>query len=173
MNKLVFYLMTFSLVISLSACGETQTADNKTSANKTTAVTNANTKPVANNPLAVATPTPSQITNNAPTIAPIYKAYCAAVVNKDEAAIRKYYTADTLKYFEGVMKEDGLKSFVKLLEEDQISNEVCEASNERISGDKAVATIKTRAYPTGYDVLFVKENGEWKMSNLDPSKANQ
>jgi hypothetical protein len=35
-------------------------------------------------------------------------------------------------------------------------------------GDRAVGKVKTVSYPNGYDVLFVKENGEWKMSNMDP-----
>lgn len=144
-------------------------------ANVNVANTNASNTNVAKasttNPLAATTPTPDQVTNNAPTLTPVYKAYCAAFVKKDDAAIRKFYTADTLKGFEEDMKAENVKTLVEYLQNDQVTNEVCEVSNERIAGDRAIGKVRTKGYPNGFDVLFVKENGEWKMSTMDPKKA--
>ena len=154
-----------SAILSLG-CGSSEPTDTNV-ANTAAANTNA-LRPNTNNPLAVTTPTPEQITNNAPTLTPVFKAYCAAMVKKDEAAIRKFYSQDTLKSFEEQMRDENIKTLTQFLEDDRVTNEVCEVSNERIVGDRAVGKVKTVSYPNGYDVLFVKENGEWKMSNMDP-----
>jgi hypothetical protein len=157
--------MCVSAILAVG-CGGGET-ENTNAVNTRTANTNA-ARPNSNNPLAVTTPTPEQITNNAPTLTPVFKAYCAAMVKKDEAAVRKFYSQDTLKSFEEQMKDENIKSLTEFLADDRVTNEVCEVSNERIMGDRAVGKVKTVSYPNGYDVLFVKENGEWKMSNMDP-----
>ena len=149
----------------LAACGSDGTVNTNTSNSNTANVAKAN----SNSPVAVTTPTPDQVNNNAPTLTPVYKAYCAAVVKKDDAAIRKFFTADTLKSFEEGMKDEGIKKISEYV--DKVTNEVCEVSNERIKGDKAVAKVKTVSYPNGFEVLFVNEDGEWKMSNMDPAKG--
>lgn len=120
-------------------------------------------------PLAVSTPTPETVTNNAPTLTPVYKAYCAAMVKKDEAALRKIYSSDTIKYFESEMKADGEKTLIEHLSTDQVSNELCEVVNEKINGDSAVAKIKSKSYPNGIDIIFVKEGSEWKLTNKSPT----
>lgn len=171
----IFSILAIAISIVLYGCGGT-TEPVANGGNTTSSKTNSNVdapKTNANNPLLTTTPKPDQVINSAPTLTPVYKAYCAAVVKKDEAAIRKFYTADTLKSFDEQMKADGIKTLSEFLKDDQITNEVCEVSNERVNGDKAVGKIKTKAYPNGFDVLFVKENGEWKMSTLDPKTAQQ
>lgn len=122
----------------------------------------------ANNPLQTATPATDQVTNNAPTLTPVVKAYCAAMIKKDDAAIRKIYSRDTVKNFEAQMKEQKIKNLVTFLEDDKVSENLCEASNERIKGDTAIAKIQTDGYPKGIDVFFVKEDGEWKFTNENP-----
>lgn len=167
--KLKIFVLTALLVFSvlLASCGSgTEVLVNSTNTNSP----NTNTfKTNTNNPLAVSTPTPEQLTNNAPTLTPVYKAYCAAVVKKDEAALRKTYSKDTIEYFESEMKADGVKSFVEYLADDQVTTELCEVNNEKIQGDSAVAKIRTKGYPNGIDVVFVKENGEWKLTNRSPT----
>lgn len=111
----------------------------------------------------------NEITNAAPTLTPVFKAYCEAMVKKDEAALRKVYSADTLKYFEQDMKDNKISSLVKYLEDDAVSGNICEARNEVITGDKGLAEIRADAYPNGIKIEFVKENGEWKMTNKSPS----
>lgn len=166
------YLLTVLIVTTLfAACGgapESNTnSTNKTNANSPTAPVNTGKE----NPLAAQTSTPEQTTNNAPTLSPVYTAYCAAWVKKDEAALRKVYSSDTIKDFEKQMKEDGVKTLVEFLSDDQASNELCEARNEKISGDTATAEVRTKGYPSGITVVFVKENGEWKLTNRRPEGA--
>ena len=55
------------------------------------------------------------------------------------------------------------------LEDDAVSGKICEARNEVITGDKAVAEIRADSYPYGIKVEFVKENGEWKLTNKYPN----
>ena len=157
--------------LALSGCGGSDGPANAGNGSASNANTGNAAKTNSSNAVAVTTPTPDQVTNNAPTLMPVYKAYCAAVVKKDEAAIRKFYTADTLADFEATMKDENIRTLSDFVKDDKISNEVCEVSNERIKGDKAVGKIKTMAYPNGFDVLFVKEGGEWKMSNMTPEEG--
>ena len=133
--------------------------------NGNTNVANGNT----NNPLEPTKATPEQTTNNAPTLTPVFKAYCDAWVKGDEAALRKVYSSDTIKYFEGQMKDEKQKSLLKFLEDDKVTGKVCEVRNEVITGDSAVAEIRADAYPNGIKITFVKENGEWKMTNKSPA----
>lgn len=105
------------------------------------------------------------VTNNAPTLTPVFKAYCEAWVKNDEAALRKVYSSETIKSFEKQMKEEKVKSLMKFLEVDRVSGTPCEVANEHITGDKATAMIKSNKYPRGLPVEFVKENGEWKLTN--------
>lgn len=170
--RLSYFILTISIIATfiLTGCGEGTAVNNSAPRNEANSAANTQ-KPVDKDPTAVTTPTPDQVTNSAPTLTPVYKAFCAAVVKKDEAAIKKFYTSDTLRAFEEDMRSDGIKTMTEFLKDEKISNETCEISNERIKGDKAVARIKTPAYPNGYEVLFVKEGGEWKMSNITPEKG--
>jgi len=170
--KLSYSILTITVlaIISMSGCGGEAPVNNAAAPSNNANAANVQ-KPAANDPTAVTTPTPDQVTNSAPTLTPVYKAFCSAVVKKDDAAIRKFYTADTLKAFEEDMRSEGIKTMTEFLKDEKISNATCEISNERMKGDKAVARIKTPAYPNGYEVLFVKEGGEWKMSSISPEKG--
>ena len=132
----------------------------------------ANTNNAANTPAANtanADKPKDEMTNAAPTLSPVYKAYCDAWVKKDEAALRKVYSADTIKNFEEDMKTEKIKSLLKYLEDDAVTGNICEARNEVITGDKGIAEIRADAYPNGIKIEFVKENGEWKMTNKSPT----
>lgn len=165
--KALFLTGLFAVSVVFSSCGGSGSQVNSSNANST----NSNVVAVANsnNPLAVSTPTPEQTTNNAPTLTPVYKAYCAAMVKKDEAALRKIYSSDTIAYFEKEMKADGVKSLTEYLSDDQVTNDLCEVRNEQINGDSAVAEIRSKGYPNGIKVVFVKENGQWKLTNRSPA----
>ena len=171
MNRILIYVFAiFILAVVNSACGGSAeppaNGANANSASSNTAVNKANA-----NPLAAQTPAPEQTTNNAPTLTPVYKAYCAAWVKKDEAALRKIYSADTIKEFEKEMKADGVKTLAEYLSDDKASNELCEARNEKITGDTATAEVRTAGYPNGITIVFVKEGGEWKITNRRPEGA--
>ena len=164
--KTLFLLITCASALLAISCGGGNSSDvNTTNANSAnTNITKANT----NNPLAVMTPKPEQTTNNAPTLTPVYKAYCSAMEKNDEAALRKLYSQDTIRNLEDQMKDEGVKTITKLLEDEKVTSQLCEVRNEKISGNTAVAEIRATPYPNGIKVLFVKENGEWKLTNRDP-----
>jgi hypothetical protein len=92
-------------------------------------------------------------------------------VKKDEAAVRNAYTKDTVAFFEKEMKADGITSLIKFLEDDGITNEICDVKNEIITGDSASGEITTKTYPRGFRVVFEKENGVWKLTNKRPEGA--
>jgi hypothetical protein len=151
-----------AVVIAIAALSSLWTACGGPAAN-TTNVNVARTD--TNNPVV-----PPPPTNNAPTLTPVFKAYCEAWVKNDEAGLRKVYSAATIKTFEEQMKEEKAKSLIKFLEAtDKVSGTPCEVSDEQIVGDKAMATIKSNKYPRGLKVEFVKENGEWKLTNNAPT----
>lgn len=158
-NFLQFVLMA-ALASMIAACGGTAPAN---SGNANAAANN------SNDPLATTKPAKEPTTNNAPTLTPVFKAYCDAWAKNDEAALRKVYSSDTIKLFETQMKEEKTKSLIKFLEADKISGTPCEVTNEDIKGDSAVANIISNVYPNGIKVVFVKENGEWKLTNRSPA----
>ena len=167
--KRLFLPSILSVAAVLSACGGSTETQN---ANTSAANANAN-RPTANraNPIAAQTATPEATANNAPTLNPVYKAYCAAWEKKDEKALRAVYSSDTIKDFEQQMKEDNIRSLSEFLAEDNASTSLCEARNEKITGDTATAEVRTKGYPNGITVVFVKENGEWKLTNRRPEGA--
>ena len=158
-NFLQFVLMA-ALASMIAACGGTAPAN---SGNGNAAANN------SNDPLATTKPAKEATTNNAPTLTPVFKAYCDAWVKNDEAALRKVYSSDTIKLFEAQMKEEKAKSLIKFLEADKISGTPCEVTNEDIKGDTAIANIISNVYPNGIKVVFVKENGQWKITNRSPA----
>ena len=130
--------------------------------------TNSNTALNTNTTLANAAPK-DENANSAPTLTPVFKAYCDAWVKKDEAALRNVYSAATIKDFEEGMKEEKIKSLLKYLEDDSVSGNICEVRNEVISGDKAVAEIRADRFPNGIKIEFVKEGGAWKLTTKSPT----
>ena len=160
MRKGIFLLAVAALSF---ACGGPGTSNNSsTTTNGNTA--NANTDSV----LAVKTPTPEQTTNNAPTLTPVFKAFCDAVNKKDEAGLRKVLSSDALANIQQQMKQQNIKTLSQYFEDDKYKT-TCEARNEQITGDQAVAEIRGDSYPNGIKMIFVKENGEWKLTNKSPT----
>lgn len=157
-------ILTFSII--LTGCpGEAPKTNTNSNANLTS-VSDPN-KPANSAMNTTKTPTEAT-TNDAPTLTPVYKAYCDAMTKKDDAALRKVFSAATLKSFEEDMKAENEKSLSKHLEADQVSNKLCEIRNEKIEGDAAIAEVKNEGAPNGYKVKFVKENGEWKLTTDFP-----
>ena len=157
---LTFALGLFSL--AFSGCGGPPANPVGGNAN----VAKANT----NNPLETTKKAPEEVTNNAPTLTPVFKAYCEALKKNDEAVLRKVYSKDTIQFFEAQMKAEKVKGgLAKYLELDKPKSDLCEATNEKIEGDKAMARIRTDQYPNGITAVFVKEEGEWKMTNKSPA----
>ncbi|HNU07296.1 MAG TPA: hypothetical protein PKO33_05970 [Pyrinomonadaceae bacterium] len=160
MRSAIISTIVFLTATGLLACGGGGETPN---ANTTKPNANAPVNKLAENSnLAVVTKTPEPIANEAATLAPVFKSLCEAMAKKDEAAVRKAYSAAALKDFEADMKEEGEKSLVAYLETEQLSD--CQIGGEKIEGDRGSALIKTKGAPNGTRMKFVKENGEWKLT---------
>ncbi len=158
-NRLISTIMISVFAVAFAACGGSEEQPKNTAkpnanmpANKTANESNLTTVPK----------TPEPATNDAPTLGPVFKGLCAAIAKKDDAAVRKFYSAAALKGFEADMKEEKTTSLVAFLETDQIAD--CQVSNEKIEGDNASALVKTTGAPNGARMKFVKEGGEWKLT---------
>jgi ribosome-binding factor A len=128
-----------------------------------------NTNAASNNPLETTKPAGETVTNDAPTLTPLLKQYCAAKLKKDEAALKNVFSKATIESFEEQMKEDNIKTLVEFLEDEKVTEKLCEVKNERITGDTAIAKIFYDSYPNGVEMYFEKENGQWKMTNKSPT----
>ena len=164
-TKIIYILVVTAFTFASIGCGPSPTAN--TPANNAANANAANTS--STNPLETKTPTPEQTKNNAPTLTPLFKSFCEAKIKNNEAALRKIYSADTIKNFEEQMKDQKIKSLLKFLEDEKVTAKSCEIRNEEITGDKATAEITYDSYPKGIKVLFVKEAGDWKLTNRSPS----
>jgi hypothetical protein len=167
-------LVLFTVFIYAACGGSSEPAANNSAVSNKPANANSsipNTNSDDTGPLATQKSTPEPTVNNAPTLTPVYKAYCAALEKQDEAALRKVYSADTIRDFEKKMKAMGINSLVKYLEDDKASTAFCEVRNEKITGETATAEVRTTGYPNGLVAVFVKENGEWKLTNRRPEGA--
>ena len=160
-----FFTFIF-ITIFLVGCGSSENANvavNTNTANANTATTN------ANNPLATTKTPEVSTTNNAPTLAPVVQAYYEALKKKDDAALRKIYSQATLKSLEADMRDEKQTSLAAFITElEPVPDKPFEVRNEQISGDTAIAEMRGGSYPNGIKIKFVKENGEWKMTNESP-----
>ena len=163
-----FQILIFSTILIFSILLTACTGGEQPKVNTTNGQTSVNNPNKNTSALQPTTPTPEATTNEAPTVKPVFLAYCDAWTKKDEAALRKVYSQATLKFFEADMKAEKETSLFKHLDGDKVSNKLCEIRNEKVEGDVAVAEAKTEGAPNGYKVKFVKENGEWKLTNEFP-----
>ena len=167
--QILIFCTILILTVFLAGCSSNQPTTN-TASNANQAIVNSPANKGSD--LTTSKTPPAETKNDAQTIAPVFKAYCDAMTKKDEAALRKVYSQATLKSLEADMKADNEKSLVKYLETDRVSNKLCEVRNEEIKGDVAVAEVKTEGAPNGFKVKFVKENGEWQLTNESPDFEN-
>jgi hypothetical protein len=165
--KTLTILAIFTFALSLLGCGGQPSTNDASNVNETNATTKSTN---ANGPVATTKTPEIATTNEAPTFTPVVKAYCDAMVKKDEAAVRKVYSQETLKIFEADMKDEKITSMVEFLASTDPIKDVskCGARNEKIDGEKGSAVIKNENMPNGVTIEFVKENGEWKLTTKSP-----
>ncbi len=162
-----FYILLF-LTTFLIGCGAPGNSNVAVVVNTNSA--NANNQPTnTSNPLAT-TKTPEISTaNNAPTLAPVVQKYYEALKGKDDAALRKVYSQATLKSLEADMKDEKQTSLVKFITDlEPAPDTPFTVRNEQIQGDTAVAEMRGGSYPNGIKIKFVREGGEWKLTNESP-----
>jgi hypothetical protein len=163
--QISFFCTIFIFTIFLTGCPSGAPTGNTVLKTNQTTISDPNK---SNSALSTSKTPTEATTNDAPTLKPVFTAYCDAMTKKDEAALRKVYSQATLKALEADMKAENEKSLVKYLETDRVSTKLCELRNEKIEGDVGVAEGKTEGAPNGFKYKFVKENGEWKLTNESP-----
>ncbi len=167
-----FQLFTFFLliVISFAGCNGEETPDNS-NLNKTG---NGNSNTIAAVPSVepsregaltegIVTPTPTA-TVEAVTLKPLIDAFCSARRANDETALRKLYSAATLKNLLSETQAEGKTKITEYLSSEPVGDN-CKVVNERIVGDTGEANVITKTYPKGIRWTFVKEGGEWKFTD--------
>ena len=160
-----FFILLF-LTVFLIGCGTSENSN--TAANTKPSAANSVTSNILN-PLDTTKAPEAVTTNNAPTVAPVVQAYYAALKTKNDAALKKIYSQETLKSLEADMKDEkktSLSAFITELE--PVPDQPFEVRNEQIQGDSAIAEMRGGSYPNGIKIKFVRENGEWKMTNESP-----
>lgn len=171
-NKFLIVFTAFTLI--LTACSsETPTPNANTVTNtNTVAPTNTNSNaaaPNSNSAVETIKPTQPPTTNNADTIKPVVLAYYEALKTKNEEALKKVYSKQTLALLEADAKAEGKKSLVEFITElEPVPTQPFEVRNEQINGDVAIAEMRGGAYPNGIKIKFIKEDGAWKMTNESP-----
>ncbi len=166
MKLLRLFLITI-LAIAIGACGgaatEQKNVDDKDAANteknvddKTDEVKPAETGKVADTPTAAV------------------ENFVEGVKAKDETAMRNAISADTLKIFDLMAKEEK-KTFYEIMttEDEESMKKMPEIRNEKIEGDKATAELKEPDKDQWTNVNFVKENGSWKLSLFSEKEAEE
>ncbi|MCO6510266.1 MAG: hypothetical protein J5I65_05680 [Aridibacter famidurans] len=164
LTKTFLIIISAVLFLNFSGCGSEEppdavnTADNGSNSAPSPAAAN-------DDPLGgiEKTPTPAEKVE-AVTLKPVVAAYCDAMRKRDEAGLRKVYSAATIRSFEASMREEGVSSLAEYLSTEPVG-EKCDVVNERIQGNLGEALVTTETYPNGIMIKFVKEGGEWKMTN--------
>ncbi len=157
-------LFLFIILSFLIGCGgNTEPTKNTTNSTNTTVTNRANT----NSPLSTTATPETAKTGEAPNLSKVVQGYYDALNKKDEAATKKFLSANALKYYETEAKSEKKTWFAYLLELEDPVNEKREVRNEKIEGEKADAEIKGGSLGKFTKVAFVKENGEWKFASQD------
>lgn len=162
-------LIALTAFIFFTACGGDDTP-NRTVNSNTANAANVNAAPAnEDNPVATKTPPPAETVNTAETVRPVVMAYYEALKSKDDAALRKVYARETLASLEKDAAAEGKKSLVEFITEvEPVPAKPFEVRNEVVQGDTAIAEIISDSYPNGIKIKFIKEGGEWKMTNESP-----
>jgi hypothetical protein len=164
------FLSGIFIIFTFSGCSSSAPENSTKVSNAATNTANVGAaKANADNPFNTTKKAEEATTNRAETVAPVVAAYYDALKKKDDAALRKVYSRETLQSFEKDMKEEGVKSLVEFITStDQVPDKPFEVRNEQVTGDTAIAEMRGGSYPNGIKIKFVRENGEWKLTNESP-----
>jgi len=163
------FIFIVSIALCLTGCFSDEPTENSNiesnAPNQNTNISdvnNSNTK----NPLetTVANTAPKEL-NEAVTLKPIVDAYCAAINSGDDAALKNIYSKASWNALSADSRSEGQKSVAKYLGDSEPTGGKCRVVNEKMSGDVAEAIVITQTYPKGVPLKFVKEDGNWKMTN--------
>jgi len=162
--QILLFITILSFSTVFAGCGSQSAANNSTAINAEN--TNTGAANNSNSPVQTTKKPETATTNDAPTLAPVVAAYYEALKKKDDAALRKVVSQATLKTWEADMKEEKKTSLTAFLTDlEPAPDKPVEVRNEKIDGDSAVAEIKGGSYAVWTPFKFVRENGEWKLTN--------
>ena len=159
-NKFLSLSIAF-IFLFLAACGGNETPNKTANTNTVNApvANSANTN--ADNPIATTTATPAQTTNNAETVKPVVMAYYEALKTKNDAALRKVYSQETLMSLEKDAADEGKKSLVEFITElEPVPNKPFEVRNETVQGDSQLPRFEANNIRTAS-----KSNSSKKTAN--------
>lgn len=161
LSKSIFAFFLLA-VVTAAGCGGGQGTDS-TSENGSPSATPASSPSEDSSGGTTKSPEPDK-KKEAVTLKPVVDTFCKAMRDKDEAGLRSVYSRATLRSFESDMRSDGIATLAEFLSSEPVGDK-CGVANERIQGDVGEALVTTQTYPNGIMIKFVKENGEWKMTN--------
>ncbi len=167
-----FYIFLLTVTLFFTACGGNTEAP-KNNVN-TTKQTNSNVNVTTNG---TNTPQPAPPTkveapklNEAQTLAAVVTGYGEALKTKNDAALKKVLSASTIQGWEKEMKSEGKTKLAEYIASSEyVEGKPYEVRNEEVKGDEAVAEIKGGSFGVWEKIKFVKENGEWKMTDESPT----
>ena len=165
LSALILFVTAFAF-----ACGGTNNTTNANAPNTNTA----NSTTTNSNALETTKAPEAPTTNDAPTLGPVINAYYDALKKKDAAGVKKVMESQFLKSIESDMKDEKKTDIVAFMTEfDKLPEGKMEARNEQINGNKGTAEVKGGSYANWTKVVFVKEDGVWKVSNEVPSPGSK
>jgi hypothetical protein len=170
-----FYIFLLTVTLFFTACGNNNEAP-KTNANTNNKNVPTGNVPNANGTSVTNTPQPAPTAkveapklNDAQTLASVVTAYGEALKTKNDAALRKVLSASTVQGWEKEMKSEGKTKLAEYIASSEyVEGKPYEVRNEEVKGDEAVAEIKGGSFGVWSKIKFVKENGEWKMTDESP-----
>jgi hypothetical protein len=173
--RLYIFLITISLFITACGGGNTETPKNgnvnipKPANSATPAVNSSNGNVVPGLPTGPTPKPPTAEINKAQTLISVMTAYSEALKTKNDAALKKVMSASAVKGWEDEMKSEGKTKFAEYVASSEyVEGKPYEIRNEQIKGDEAVAEVKGGIYGNWTPIIFVKENGEWKITDESP-----
>ncbi len=176
-----FYIFLLTITLLFTACGGTTATPNAntTTNGKNVPSVNGTTSNPSSSPTTVPndnSPVPptkveAPKLNEAQTLAAVVTGYGEALKTKNDAALRKVLSASTIQGWEKEMKSEGKTKLAEYIASNEIQDGklVYEVRNEEIRGDSAIAEIKGGSFGVWEKIKFVKENGEWKMTDESPT----
>ncbi|MEZ5344255.1 MAG: hypothetical protein R2681_01755 [Pyrinomonadaceae bacterium] len=163
-NLLFIFIFTITLFLLGCPGEEPSTPSNNGDVSESNLNSTQNNASNTNNPLKTEAEPPRTEEKVAETLKPVVDSYCAALKKGDDTALKSVYSQATWSALTADAKSEG-KSVSKYLKDSEPIGNQCKVINERIAGNVAEAIVITQTYPAGVPLKFVKENGNWKMTN--------
>ncbi|MDQ4123679.1 MAG: hypothetical protein M3209_19745 [Acidobacteriota bacterium] len=163
---LIQFLSALIFLAGCSGSSESNTANTNAANAKTPIASPSIAAGNANAPVAVASPTVQPSEGSSAPCA-IVTAHHAALVRRDEVALRKTLTQATIRQFEADAKAEGEKTIVGYLTAYSSPSAKPPVCGGTVQGD--AATLQVKEGDTGVVSTWkaAKENGEWKLDLLD------